>query len=394
LFDFSIGGKTVFIPSKSYFRVGLKLTQADGTTQPVLADDVAFANGACGNLFDNVYFYAGGQNVSSITNYCGQAHSAGYRLRKSGAWLNTIGKDAWGINSSFDLRHQLVSSDSTHLAGNASDDLAQYPENNDPDENVVYVLFQPPIGIMEHSKPMASGDYRFQFNPNSSYKKACVESVVAAQIPGTDYEFAVESMELYICTEMMDVSPSGTDSLNLMEHQVQSKTLGAAGDKNFDFTIPPSTKAISVFVQSGDAGKNTLVPSSNFRCKANEEKTLSSIQLTYANITKPPTRWSSEYNIATGVKKLQQRYLDTQIESSQAFSSGGCQTIQQWLDDGVLLHYSWIRDANDRSTQLQLQVDYSSAEADSNIFVIAHYTRSVDIEVTNGYVSQVTSVTI
>jgi len=394
LFDFSIGGKTVWIASKSYFRVGLKLTKADGTTQPELADDVAFANGVCGNLFDNVYFYAGGQNVSSITNYCGHAHSAGYRLRKSGAWLNTIGKDAWGINSSFDLRRQLVSSDSTFLSGGADDDLANYPQNNDTNENVVYVLFQPPIGIMEHSKPMASGDYRFQFNPNSSYKRSCVESSVDSKIPGTDYEFEVESMELYICTEMMDVSPSGTDSLNLMEHQVQSKPLGTAGDKNFDFTIPPSTKAISLFVQSGDAGKNTLVPQSSFKCKAGEEKSLRSLQLSYANITRPPTRWNSEYSTTSGVKRLQQRYLDTQIESSQAFSSGGCQTIQQWLDDGVLLHYSWIRDSNDRSTQLQVQIDYNEAEANSNIFVIAHYTRSVDIEVNNGYVSQVTSITI
>ena len=30
-FDFSIGGKTVFVPSRSYFRIGVELTKPDGS---------------------------------------------------------------------------------------------------------------------------------------------------------------------------------------------------------------------------------------------------------------------------------------------------------------------------------------------------------------------------
>jgi hypothetical protein len=64
------------------------------------------------------------------------------------------------------------------------------------------------------------------------------------------------------------------------------------------------------------------------------------------------------------------------------------------MEDGVLLHYSWIRDANDRSTQLQLQVDYAAAEENANIFLVAHYTKSVEIQVSNGFVSSVTSLVV
>jgi hypothetical protein len=261
-------------------------------------------------------------------------------------------------------------------------------------------MYKPPIGIMEHSKPMGSGDYRFQFNPNSNYKTACVESPSGS----AQYSFNVTSMELYICTELMDVSPTGTEVLHLMEHQVQSKSLGGVGDKNFDFTIPPSTKAISIFVQSGAAGSDTMCPPSLLGCKTagldgavpkagyDAQNSIKSIQLTYANMTKPPTRWSSEFSAT--VKKLQQRYLDTQIESSQAFSSGGCETLQQWLESGMLLHYSWVRDSNDRSTQLQIQADFAEAETNANLFVVAHYTRSCEIDVNNGYISGVRSLTI
>ena len=54
----------------------------------------------------------------------------------------------------------------------------------------------------------------------------------------------------------------------------------------------------------------------------------------------------------------------------------------------MLLHYSWGRDANDRSSQLQVQVQYNDYEPDSNIFVIAHYTRSVSMEVNQGFISR------
>jgi len=393
-FDFSIGGKTTFIPSKSYFRIGVRLTQTDGITAPVTTDDFTFANFCPGNLFDNCYFLAGGQNVSNIVNYAPQAHACGYRLKKSGAWLSTIGKDAYGIQSNWAARQQKSASNG---------DLGTDPGHNLPidqvDQSIVYFMYQPPIGIMEHNKPLGSGDYRFQFNPNSNYKTACIESNAAPLASPADFNFEVQSMELYICTEKLDVSPTGTDLLHLMEHQVQSKPITSAGENNFDFTVPPSTKALSIFVQSGKSGSNTLCPPSNFKCldnagdnKVDHQNGLRSIQLTYANVTKPPTRWTSEFGANT--QKLQQRYLDTQIESSQAFSSGGCETIAQWLESGLLLHYNWNRDASDRSTQLQIQADFSSMEANANLFVIAHYSRSVELQISNGFISSVNSLSI
>ena len=392
-FDFSIGGKTVFIPSKSYFRIGLKLLKANGA--PVdRNDDITFANLAPGALFNNVVFMAGGQPVSSCMSYAPQAHACSYRLSKSGAWLNSIGKDVYGFNPDFTYRNSKSSEPDADGVATVS------PPQDVQQQNDTYFMYQPPIGIMNHNKPMGSGDYRFQFNPNSNYKTACVQSAGAGKIPGTNYTVEVTSMELYICTELMDVSPTGTEVLHLMEHNVQSKPLGSAGEKNFDFTLPASTKAVSIFFQSGVAGSNTQCPPSVFGCKIganaaageNAQNSLRSIQLTYANITKPPTRWSSQFNAT--VKKLNQRYFDTQIESTQAFSSGGCETLQQWLDGGVLLHYGWQKDSNDRSTQLQVQCDMSQYEDNSNIFVVSHYTREVQMEVNNGYISSVTSLSI
>jgi len=391
-FDFSVGSNTVFIPSKSYFRIGVKITDGAAPPQaPTQAAGLAFANFCPGNLFDNCFFFAGGQNVSSCINYGPQAHALSYRLRKSGAWMNSIGKDAYGICASRQYRTVLVSTDTP-----GEDQMPSVPSTDSSDQSIRYFIYQPPLGIMEHSKPMGAGQYRFQFNPASNFAKACVESDAdKVHGAGNDYQFSVDSMELYICEEKMDVSPTGSDVLHLLEHQVQSKKMTQAS--SVDFTVPPSTKALTIFVQSGQAGIDNRYPPSKFTVANGIHKKLKQLQITYGNTTKPPTNWTSGTGAHT--QKMQQRYLDTQIESGQAFSSGGCETLADWQLNGPIYHYSWVRDANDRSTQVQIsamfdEADRTAANDNDNIFLVSHYTRSVQIDVEAGFISQVQSLNI
>jgi hypothetical protein len=383
-FDFGIGSNNTFIPNKTYFRIGVKLEgPINGETglrsAPAQVDDVAFANFCAGNMFDNAIFYAGGQPVSSCTGYAPQAHAIAYRLRKSGAWLESIGKDCYGICSSYLHRKQLVSTD-----GNGKDEAASVPSLDEGDSSIRYFIYQPPLGIMEHDKPMGAGQYRFQFNPAANFETACVEST-NAKVPA-DYKFSVESMELYVCEEQMNVTPTGVDKLHLMEHQVQKKPLSAS--TSVDFTVNASTKAISIFVQHGAAGSTTLCPPSNFTTLNSSHTKLKGIQLTFANTTKPPTNWTND--TGTHINKLQQRYLDTQLETGFAFSTGGCETMSDWINNGPVYHYTFERDSNDRATQVQLQMlfDGEINEGD-NVFVVAHYTRSVDIHLDRGFITQV-----
>ena len=153
--------------------------------------------------------------------------------------MNSIGKDAYGITASYHLRKRLVD---TAVVADA--DVALCPSQDGGDAAIRYFIYQPPLGIMEHSKPMGAGQYRFQFNPASNYATACVQSNAAA----TPFRFTVDSMELYVCEEKMDISPTGTDVLHLLEHQVQSKKMD---NPSLDFTVPPSTKAITILFSDG-----------------------------------------------------------------------------------------------------------------------------------------------
>jgi hypothetical protein len=245
---------------------------------------------------------------------------------------------------------------------------------------------------MEHSKPMKAGQYRFQFNPASNFKKACVESV--ADVNLADYEFEVQSMELYVCEEKMDVPSTGTDRIYLTEHSVQAKKLRDSA--SLDFNVQPSTKALTIFVQSGLAGTDNRFPPSKFTTADNVHEKLRQLQITFANTTKPPTNWTSETGAHT--LKLQQRYFDTQVETGQAFSSGGCESMSDWLGNGPVYHYTFERDGEDRSTQVQISTLFDTSDLASgtfnpndNIFLVSHYTRTVDIEVESGYITNVTA---
>ena len=54
-FNFSTGAPTGWIPSRSYFRIEMTLKGAAGA-QPTISQQLAFADSACGCLFDNIYF--------------------------------------------------------------------------------------------------------------------------------------------------------------------------------------------------------------------------------------------------------------------------------------------------------------------------------------------------
>jgi hypothetical protein len=408
-------------------------------------------------------------------NYVPQTQALKNRLQKTGAWLSTIGKSAYALESNFQERINKVSSgsdskyddtrkvaigDAAHfLTGTVAIAAADgavtgvttlldkavvgdklvvrgtaytitvvtgplaltvwpFPPANtvatadayilktipkpSGHRNTVFVLWQPPIGIMDHDQPLGAGDWRFSLNPNSNYKLAGIESgqgtYAAPIVAPTNFNLTIVDVKLYVATAKASI-PQGISTLYLMESQSVSKPAGTGANQNFEFTVPSSTRALTVFVQSGKAGSNPLIPPSMFKCipsatiaTAGTEKNIKSLQLTYSNVTKPSTRWHSDY---TGIlNELQQRYNDSLSESGLLMSSGGAESIDQWLERGPYFHYSFVRDAEDRSSQVQLSIDYSSLEENSNVFLVAWFSRAVELTTVGGTITAVRSLSV
>jgi len=473
-FNWSIGGNTAFVPAKSYFRIGMTITGGGGT-QPSLGDTLALADNVCGNLYNNIYMRCGGSDVSSLVNYVPQAQQVKTRLTKSKAWLDGIGKSAFGCDANIASRINSVSvlpvgdytidnsivtsvgtrahrNDATiaitNLAGGATvtgvNTGLQYiqgadnsiagrpgdilvvggvkytiatgatdalgagmtvsnpPANNvGPTTNAVwlrsvaidgshrntqYVLWQPPIGIFDNMSPMGAADYRISLNPNSNYKTAAVENSYGR----AEYDFVINDVQFFMATISSNIPASGVDSLYLTELQVQSKQLSpGASESLLDFTVPPSTKAISVFVQGNQAGSIITLPPSCFRADDFSDQDLRALQVTYANTSKPSTKFSSSYS--SQLNYMKQRYVDTQLNSGMFFNDGSGESYSDWQRRGGLYHFSFVRDSNDRSTNVQLALQFGNIDIGVNAFICAHYTRRVDITTQNGFVTSVES---
>jgi hypothetical protein len=198
--------------------------------------------------------------------------------------------------------------------------------------------------------------------------------------------------------------PEGISTLYLVEAQVQAKPIAGAGTAQYEFTVPSSTKALTVFVQSSKAGNNPLCPPSKFVCLADgavnvgTEKHLKSLQITFANKTVPSTRWSSAYTldgaVAPTFNELQQRYNDSLSESGLLMSSGGAETIDEYLMRGMYYHYAFARDSSDKSTQVQVSLDFASVELGANVFLVAWYSRAIELTTSGGSINAVRTLSI
>jgi hypothetical protein len=79
--------------------------------------------------------------------------------------------------------------------------------------------------------------------------------------------------------------------------------------------------------------------------------------------------------------------------------SGGCETFQDHILRGPYYHFSFARDSDDRSTQVQVsaKVNFTApnvADVGANLFLVAWYGRGVEISTMNGMIQQIRSLAI
>jgi len=265
---------------------------------------------------------------------------------------------------------------------------------NGEGNNTLSTIYQPPLGIMSWDGDdgrgiLGAGEYRFTLNPNSNYKKAFVECKIPDAVEGEDYDLNISDIRLYVAQCETRV-PDGTTSLILHETEVSSKKLDAGLSNRLDFTVPATTNMITAVVQDTRAGSRPDLSPSKFACEDKSEQNLTSLQLTYASLSKPSTKWDSRYSIASAVNQTQQRYMDTLLENQHALTGCYTELFSDWTQTPMYT-FSFNKDQNDRSTQLQTQTTFSAEPQNSNLLVACHYSNQVQITTERGVITKITT---
>lgn len=279
--------------------------------------------------------------------------------------------------------------------------------------NTTQIVFQPPLGIFSTVNPISGGDFKVTLNPNPNYATAGIQSNYALQ-SGVDYNLTINNVLFYVCQIRSQVSPSGIIPMSLLEMQVVNKSLsgiGNGGTQNIDFTVPPSTLALTVFVQSTRAGTTTTLAPTQFYSASNQLNNISDanivnniqfIQVTYGSVTKTQTLYSSAYQpLSTGLINDQginyniQRWLQSIQYSGIITNDGGAESHQNFLDRGNYWHFDFSRDKNDTSSYVNVQLSFNNTQTidpSDQLFVVAHYSRQAEIQYENGFITAVTTV--
>ena len=487
-FVFSIGRPSVFMPSKSYFRVELSLRAgavpgAIGAL-PTIASQLALAENCVANCYNNMYFLAGGQSVSQCTNFLPQASAVEYRTGQQQGWLKSIGASAFTYNANLSSRIAMVSGGTatTGFHQDEGKDVTYRPtaaasfndasvgttgpnaftltgvgttfaaadigativvsgekllitnvvgqvltvspspsvaiaalsrnwylvrratkitDGSQEGKNVMHVLWRPTVlGIFNYAGVLGSGDYRIQLNPDVNYKFAAVETA-NTEFKNNDasgYQFEIANVIFYAAVAKMAI-PDTIERMKLTEFAVLTKN-ATITEGNYQFTVPSSTRALYVAVQAGDSGSNPAHPPSRFIVGEGQELDLTSLQITYANMTKPMTRWKSGFS-ASGTSQqnfMTQFYYQSAIETGRASLAAGVETEAEWLSRGPYVCFRFDRDVNDRSTEVQLQLNYGTPVAPAawsgatKLLLIAEYTNHVEITTQGGLVVKVDKV--
>ena len=167
---------------------------------------------------------------------------------------------------------------------------------------------------------------------------------------------------------------------------------GSAVPINQEFTVPSSTRAITMFIQDQTAGKVRSCPPSKFTNAFphhDDALFLHDYQIEYANMTKPTIRIDSDYSDIKNT--MYQRYVSTALESGQFFNLTGCETFEEWCERGPIFHETFIKSADNLATRLHVVANYSEINVVSRLFIVAHYSRTIKIIRQNGLVVSVTS---
>jgi hypothetical protein len=265
----------------------------------------------------------------------------------------------------------------------------------------LFALWQPPVGLFDLHTPLGGGHFEIQLNPDANYRTAAVESLNGARVDPplgeSGYDLVVKNVYFYVCLIKKKMNPTRTMNLNLIEMNILNRTLNLDGNQFFDFTVPPSTFAITVFVQATKAGTTTKLPPSRFKSVGagddvdNLENDMKQIQVTYGSVTKPSTLYDSGF--AEGDDRMIQRWISNRLHLGQMNKSGaGFENYHDWLKNGAFVHFDFLRDRNDTSSQAKVQIQYNQAFTNPmQLFIVAHYFRSVKIDTQDGHIVSVVS---
>lgn len=260
----------------------------------------------------------------------------------------------------------------------------------------IELIWSPPLALMKHDKALPTGAWEIVLNPHNSsaYQKYGIESSEADKNAGVDFNLTVDEVFFYCATVEGKRFEEGSYMLDLDQTSCQVNPISQPAFGQKDFTVSPSTYALTAAYQDGRVGTNSLCSSTKFKSynvalTESEELKLNRFFINYNSQNFPQPDADPEFDATTD--RTAQRYAESQIMSGCMFDTGGCETIQEYHDRGSYYHFRCPQDAGNRATRVIVHQGFTGGTDVTNmrLLLFCHHKSVMYVSVKDGQVLSV-----
>lgn len=236
------------------------------------------------------------------------------------------------------------------------------------------------------------GGAKFQLNLSvkQNYKRAAIESL-SNLIPGTNYDFQVKQLQLYVPTfQGKPYIDKFQFYIDLNEISCQSKPLTAQSE-TYHCTVKPSTNALAVAIQDTRVDTNTRFSCSKFTSETGYQNKLRRFNVTYDGKTKPLADYITEYDQTSGSRKIQLNdiYIRNMLASGAYFDSS-CESQKEWLERGMYIYQLWNKSGDSTSLDVAVLLDFAEEmPGNVNLLLFDFYKKYGLVKIDNGRYQQI-----
>jgi hypothetical protein len=262
----------------------------------------------------------------------------------------------------------------------------------------IELIWTPPLALMKHDKALPQGAWEIVLTPHNSsaYQKYAIESIGADKTAGTgnDFQVSVDDVFFYCATVEGKRFEEGSYMLDLDQTSCQVNTVDQTTFGQKDFTVSPSTYALTCAYQDGRVGTNSLCSSTKFKSynagvTESTELKLTRLFINYNSQNFPQPDSDPAFDETKDYTA--QRYTESQIASGCMFDTGGCETIQEYHDRGAYYHFRCPQDAGNRATRVIVHQGFATGTdlTNNRLLLFSHSKSVMYVSVKDGQVLSV-----
>ncbi len=231
--------------------------------------------------------------------------------------------------------------------------------------------YKPSLGIFDCKQRLGKGKYKWVgvSHPQNDYKRYVIESYVN-KVPETDYNFSIDSMELFLAI----YEGKGVRSCSFNEIECQSQTLNTSSYNQKEFELTEPAKMLAVAYQDINAGNDTSFSRSKFKIKNEEELNLSLFYLRYNNIQLPDPQ-SNPQKTQT-IDDIADRYYENLYYAKKSLMKDSVEPIDKWFDRGMYFLYKYDKPTKTRVIVSQ-RFSKEFTDGNSNVLLFSWHKRNV-----------------